>query len=86
MQELLAEKAQREKRRFVPLTEVRDATGITWSTLQSWSNNDVNRIDVRVIDALLVYFDKQDLGDLLVYIPSAPQEPTDAESPIPQKT
>ena len=45
---LLAQKAETEKRN-ITLKEVQRETGIAWTTLQSWANNDVTRYDAPVI-------------------------------------
>ena len=46
--------------------DVQRETGIAWSTLNSWANNQLTRYDAPVIMALCEYFDCQ-VGDLLVY-------------------
>ncbi|MGV8027085.1 MAG: helix-turn-helix domain-containing protein [Anaerolineaceae bacterium] len=46
--------------------DVQRETGIAWSTLNSWANNQVTRYDAPVIKALCEYFDCQ-VGDLLVF-------------------
>ena len=61
---LLAEKETREKR-HIPLKEVQRVTGMAWTTLQHWANNDVTRFDVPVIAALCEYLECE-VGDLLV--------------------
>ena len=62
---LLAQKAEYEKRN-ISLKEVQRGTGIAWTTLQSWANNDVTRYDALVIIKLCDYLDCE-LGDLIVY-------------------
>ncbi len=62
---LLAEKATRQ-RQNIALMDVQRETGIAWSTLNSWANNQVTRYDAPVIQALCEYFDCQ-VGDLLVF-------------------
>ena len=52
---LLAQKATREKRN-IALKEVGRETGIAWSTLNAWANNQVTRYDAPVIKALCEYF------------------------------
>ncbi len=47
-------------------TDVQRETGIAWSTLNSWANNQLTRYDAPVIKALCEYFDCQ-VGDLLVF-------------------
>ena len=63
---LLAEKQVAERRR-VPLSEVAQATGVAWRTLQAWANNSVTRFDADILDALCKYFGVQP-GDLLYYV------------------
>lgn len=60
---LLAQKATREKRN-IALKEVGRQTGIAWSTLNAWANNNVTRYDAPVIKALCTYFSCQ-VGDLI---------------------
>jgi putative transcriptional regulator len=62
---LLAEKATRVQHN-IALNDVQRETGIAWSTLNSWANNQVTRYDAPVIQALCDYFNCQ-VGDLLVY-------------------
>jgi putative transcriptional regulator len=62
---LLAEKATREQRN-IALKEVGRSTGIAWSTLNAWANNQVTRYDAPVIKALCEYFTCQ-VGDLIIY-------------------
>jgi putative transcriptional regulator len=62
---LLAEKATLEQRN-IALKEVNRETGVAWSTLNAWANNQVTRYDAPVISALCDYFNCQ-VGDLLVY-------------------
>lgn len=62
---LLAEKATRE-RHGIAINDVQRDTGIAWSTLNSWANNQVTRYDAPVIQALCDYFQCQ-VGELLVY-------------------
>lgn len=64
---LLGEKSIREKRR-IPLTEIANATTISYPTLLAWASNRVTRYDVAVIDALARYFEIKNIGDLLEYI------------------
>jgi putative transcriptional regulator len=63
---LLAEKETREKR-HIPLTEVQRETGIAWTTLQAWANNEVQRFDAPVIAALCEYLGCE-VGELLKLI------------------
>ncbi len=62
---LLAQKATILQKNIALLDVQRD-TGIAWSTLNSWANNQVTRYDAPVIQALCEYFDCQ-VGDLLVF-------------------
>ena len=62
---LLAEKATREHRN-IPLKQLQRETGIAWSTLNSWANNQISRFDAIVIAALCEYFEC-DVGGLLRY-------------------
>ncbi len=62
---LLAKKATKQKQN-ITLMDVQRGTGIAWSTLNSWANNQVTRYDAPVIQALCDYFNCQ-VGDLLVY-------------------
>ncbi len=62
---LLAEKATRELH-SIALNDVQRETGVAWSTLNAWANNQVTRYDASVIQALCDYFNCQ-VGDLLVY-------------------
>ena len=62
---LLAQKATKQQQN-IALMDVQRETGIAWSTLNSWANNQVTRYDAPVIQALCEYFECQ-VGDLLVY-------------------
>ena len=62
---LLAKKAETEKRN-ISLKEVQRVTGIAWTTLQSWANNDVTRFDASVIIKLCDYL-QCELVDLITY-------------------
>lgn len=64
---LLAEKATREHRN-ISLKQVQRETGIAWSTLSAWANNQVTRYDASVISSLCDYFSCQ-VGTLLQYEP-----------------
>jgi len=70
---LLAEKATREQRN-IPLKQLQRETGIAWSTLNSWANNQVSRYDAPVILALCQYF-KCQVGDLICYEPEEISQP-----------
>ncbi|MEA4909162.1 MAG: helix-turn-helix transcriptional regulator [Anaerolineaceae bacterium] len=67
---LLAQKATRQQQN-IALMEVQRETGIAWSTLNSWANNQVTRYDAPVIQALCEYFNCQ-VGDLLVFEKDSP--------------
>ena len=62
---LVAEKATREKH-SIAINDVQRETGIAWSTLNAWANNQVTRYDAPVIRALCDYF-ACEVGDLIVY-------------------
>ena len=62
---LLAQKATKQQQN-IALMDVQRETGIAWSTLNSWANNQVTRYDAPVIQTLCEYFDCQ-VGDLLVF-------------------
>ncbi len=62
---LLAQKAT-VLQKNIALLDVQRDTGIAWSTLNSWANNQVTRYDAPVMMALCEYFDCQ-VGDLLVF-------------------
>jgi putative transcriptional regulator len=67
---LLAEKRMREKRN-IPIREISEQTGIARKTLIAWANNDVTRLDARVLDALCKYF-KVSIEELIQFIPDEP--------------
>lgn len=62
---LLAQKATKQQQN-IALMDVQRETGIAWSTLNSWANNQLTRYDAPVIISLCEYFDCQ-VGDLLVF-------------------
>jgi putative transcriptional regulator len=62
---LLAQKATKQQQN-IALMDVQRETGIAWSTLNSWANNQVTRYDAPVIQALCEYFGCQ-VGELLVF-------------------
>ena len=62
---LLTQKATKQQQN-IALMNVQHETGIAWSTLNSWENNQVTCYDAPVIKALCESFDCQ-MGDLLVY-------------------
>ena len=53
---VLLQKKQDKEHRFIPLSEVAQATGITRKTLYQWEKNTLTRYDPKVIDALCEYF------------------------------
>jgi DNA-binding Xre family transcriptional regulator len=55
---LLAMKVDKQQQ-IIALMDVERETGIAWSTLNSWVNNQVTRYDAPVIQALCEYFDCQ---------------------------
>lgn len=67
---LLAQKATKQQQN-IALMDVQRGTGIAWSTLNAWANNQVTRYDAPVIQALCEYFECQ-VGDLLVYENDSP--------------
>lgn len=62
---LLAQKATREQH-SIAINDVQRETGVAWSTLNAWANNQVTRYDAPVIQALCEYFDCP-VGELLVF-------------------
>lgn len=62
---LLAQKATIEQH-GIAINDVQRETGVAWSTLNAWANNQVTRYDAPVIQALCEYFNCQ-VGDLLVF-------------------
>jgi putative transcriptional regulator len=61
---LLAQKATTAQQN-IALMDVQRGTGIAWSTLNAWANNQVTRYDAPVIQALCDYLECQ-VGDLIV--------------------
>jgi putative transcriptional regulator len=61
---LLAQKATKAQQN-IALMDVQRGTGIAWSTLNAWANNQVTRYDAPVIQALCDYLECQ-VGDLIV--------------------
>jgi len=53
---VLLQKKQDEEHRYIPLSEVSQATGIHRKTLYKWEKNVITRYDPKVIDALCKYF------------------------------
>jgi len=68
---LLNEKGARESRR-VTYKDVKEATGIDQSTLSDWARNTIRRYDADKIAALCEFFGCG-VGDLLEYVPAAPE-------------
>ena len=66
---LLEEKQDAEKR-FIPLAEVAQATGIHRKTLYQWEKNIVTRFDTEIVDKLCEYFGVT-LPELLDHTPPA---------------
>lgn len=62
---LLSQKATKQQQN-IALLDVQRETGIAWSTLNSWANNQVTRFDAPIIQALCEYFEYQ-VGDLLIF-------------------
>jgi putative transcriptional regulator len=52
----LLQKKQDEENRFIPLSEVAQATGIHRKTLYQWEKNIVTRFDTEMVDKLCEYF------------------------------
>jgi len=67
---LLAEKRVKEKRN-IPLVEVAEHTGISRQALYKWENNNIERFETRVIDAICKYFNVRP-GDLFEYVEDPP--------------
>ncbi len=61
---VLLQKKQDEENRFIPLSEVAQATGIHRKTLYQWEKNIVSRFDTEIVDKLCKYFGVS-LSDLL---------------------
>ena len=61
---VLLQKKQDEENRFIPLSEVAQATGIHRKTLYQWEKNIVSRFDTDIVDRLCKYFGVS-LSDLL---------------------
>lgn len=70
---LLGERRVQEKRN-IPLSEIKEKTGIPYKTLYAWANNTVTRFDVHVIDALCKYFEIKP-GELFEYIEGPTTKP-----------
>lgn len=65
---LLANKQVKDEKRVISLTEVSEATGIAYTTLQRWERGDITRIDFPVVQALCDYFECK-MSDLIQYSP-----------------
>jgi putative transcriptional regulator len=66
---LLAEKSKEEKRN-ISLQEVEQATGISRQALYKWKNNTIERVEMRVLNALCKYFEIEP-GALFEYVPDS---------------
>lgn len=64
----LLQKKQDEENRFIPLSEVAQATGIHRKTLYQWEKNIVTRFDTEMVDKLCEYFGVT-LSELLNHTP-----------------
>jgi putative transcriptional regulator len=53
---VLLQKKQDKENRFIPLSEVAQATGIHRKTLYQWEKNIVTRFDTEIVDRLCGYF------------------------------
>lgn len=62
--ELISEKQVRDKRTISQI-DIARATGIHPNTIRKWMSGDVTRFDDKVVVALLRYFDKRSIADLL---------------------
>jgi putative transcriptional regulator len=62
---LLKKKAQREKRKSVPMTEVADATGLSRQTLSRFAQEKLREYPESMLIGLCEYFDC-DISDLLI--------------------
>ena len=69
---LIAEKETREHR-SISYREICDATGISQNALSGLAQNKTTRYYIRTLVKLCEFFNCQ-VGDLLVYIPSEPDE------------
>lgn len=65
----LLEEKQKQERRYIPLAEVANATGISRKTLYKWQNGAVEHFNNDVIDKLCDYFGVE-LTELLERVPS----------------
>jgi len=64
--ELKEQKEQREKR-TISWNEIANTTGIAYTTLLRWKNNNVDRFDEPMLVKLCEYFGVQP-GDILKYV------------------
>lgn len=69
----LLQKKQDEENRFIPLSEVAQATGIHRKTLYQWEKNIVTRFDTEMVDKLCEYFGVT-LSELLNHTPPLPKK------------
>ena len=69
----LLQKKQDSENRFVPLSEVAQATGIPRKTLYQWEKNIVTRFDTKIVDKLCEYFGVS-LSELLDHVPPPPKK------------
>jgi len=65
---VLLQKKQDKENRFIPLSEVANATGIHRKTLYQWEKNVVTRFDTDMVDKLCDYFGIT-LSELLDHTP-----------------
>lgn len=82
--EMLAEKQKRENR-VIDIATVSRESGVAYTTLQRWANDEITRYDEPVAVALCDYLECR-LSDLIEYIPPQlsqhPQHPATAIAPI----
>lgn len=69
---LMEQKAYRENRK-VSFRVVAQEADIPLSVLSEYSANRVKRLDLKTLNKICQYFEVQDIGDLLEYVPDAPQ-------------
>ena len=82
--EMLAEKQKRENRVIDIATASRES-GVAYTTLQRWANDEITRYDEPVAIALCDYLECK-LSDLIEYVPpqlsQPPQHPITVTAPI----
>jgi putative transcriptional regulator len=71
---VLLQKKQDKENRFIPLSEVAQATGIHRKTLYQWEKNTVTRFDTEIVDRLCGYFGVT-LSELLNHTLPAKDDP-----------